>query len=100
MNNTQFSACILSILFYIFCIKMSRMRMVCCLFRTNFIPARKIPGGNGSQPFYTIFVLRQLKLPGIKLIIFAFLPKQIIVVAALNDAAVFQHHDCIGVAHG
>ena len=58
------------------------------------------PGRDRSQPFYTIFVLRQLKLPGIKLIIFALLPKQIIVVAALNNAAVFQHHDCVGVAHG
>ena len=37
----------------------------------------------------------QLKLPGIKLIIFPLLGNQLIMTSSLDDFAVFQHHDRI-----
>ncbi len=37
----------------------------------------------------------ELKLTRIKLIVFAFLSDEVIVVAALNDFAVFKHHNGI-----
>ena len=58
----------------------------------------------GANPRRTstllLFVLLQLKRPGVQPVISALLGDQILMAAALDDAAVVQHHDGIGVAHG
>ena len=40
------------------------------------------------------------KIAGIELIILAVLGNQLVVRAALDDAALFEHHDAVAVAHG
>ena len=60
---------------------------------------------DGAQPLLasvgagTRRSLAQLKHTVVKLIINPLLGKQILVVAALDDAALLQHHDRVGVAH-
>ena len=53
-------------------------------------------GSSALARFFSI----QLKLPGIKLIIFPLLGNQLIMTSSLDDFAVFQHHDRIRIAHG
>ena len=47
--------------------------------------------------YYTLF---QLECAGIKLIILSFLRDQLIMAAALNDAALLQNRDAVGIADG
>ena len=42
----------------------------------------------------------QLKCAGVQLIVFAFFLNQLRMTAALDDNAVIQHHDDVGIAHG
>lgn len=59
----------------------------------------KIKRANAGSPHWHVFSI-QLKLPGIKLIIFPLLGNQLIMTSSLDDFAVFQHHDRIRIAHG
>ena len=52
-----------------------------------------------GQPFFALSS-GKLKHTGIKLIILALLGDEGIVVAPLDDAAVFQDHDGLGIADG
>ncbi len=56
-------------------------------------PACLCPG------FFSHSALIQLKLPRIELIIFPLLRNQLVMAAALDDLAVFEHHDRIRIAY-
>ena len=51
------------------------------------------------NPIYIPALSFQLKRPSIQLIILSFLLDQLIMAAALDDVALFQYHDHIGVTH-
>ncbi len=59
---------------------------------------RKIPAENFSAGIFAKD-LRKLEHTGIKLIVFALFGNQFLMVAFLDDFAVLQHDDNIGVAH-
>ena len=71
------------------------------------IPGHGIPvmGTAGTRGLFCLWLvcgnrLIQLQRAGVQLIVRAFQFDEILVGAALDDAAVIQHHDSVGVAHG